>query len=136
MRPYFRKWPQKRFFSRADAQRRVLAEWRGVDLAPLVEGKKLRARTLGDILPGVMNRIGLERKRDEAQILQVWNQLIDPTITPHAQPTGLVRGTLFVSVDNNVWLNEIVRYRRHEILDRLQHGFGKSMIQRISFRVG
>jgi len=35
-----------------------------------------------------------------------------------------------------VWLDEIVRYRRKEILDRLQHSFGRDFIARISFRVG
>jgi len=48
----------------------------------------------------------------------------------------LRKGTLFVNVDSSVWLSEIVRYRRREILDRLQHSFGKNVIQRISFRVG
>ena len=45
-------------------------------------------------------------------------------------------GTLFVAVDSNVWLSEIVRYRRKEILDRLQHSFGRDYIGKISFRVG
>jgi len=35
-----------------------------------------------------------------------------------------------------VWLTEIVRYRRKEIIERLQHSFGKSVIQKISFRIG
>jgi predicted nucleic acid-binding Zn ribbon protein len=66
----------------------------------------------------------------------VWNNLIDPTIAAHAQPTGLNKGTLFVTVDSSVWLDEIVRYRRKEILSRLQHSFGHELIARISFRVG
>jgi hypothetical protein len=41
-----------------------------------------------------------------------------------------------VNVDSSPWLSEIVRYRRKEILDRLQHSFGREMITRISFRVG
>jgi glycosyltransferase involved in cell wall biosynthesis len=53
-----------------------------------------------------------------------------------AQPAGLVRGTLFVNVDSSTWLSEIVRYRRHEILERLQLAVGKAMVQKISFRVG
>ena len=61
---------------------------------------------------------------------------MDPNITAHAQPANLRKGTLFVNVDSSVWLSEIVRYRRKEILDRLQHSFGKNLIQRISFRVG
>jgi predicted nucleic acid-binding Zn ribbon protein len=62
--------------------------------------------------------------------------LIDPNVTAHAQPAGVRNGTLFVVVDNSAWLSEIVRYRRQEILDRLQTSFGKSVIQKISFRVG
>ena len=49
---------------------------------------------------------------------------------------GLKNGTLFVNVDSSVWLSEIVRYRRKEILARLQHGFGREVIARISFRIG
>ena len=45
-------------------------------------------------------------------------------------------GTLFVTVDSSAWLSEIVRYRRKEILDRLQHSFGRAVIQKISFRIG
>ena len=80
--------------------------------------------------------MGLERRRAEAEILKVWNHLIDPTITEHAQPCGLAKGTLFVQVDSNVWLSEIVRYRSREILERLKHSFGPDLIQRISFRLG
>ena len=54
----------------------------------------------------------------------------------HAQPTGIRKGTLFVTVDSSVWLDEIVRYRRREILERLQHSFGRELVARISFRVG
>jgi hypothetical protein len=33
-------------------------------------------------------------------------------------------------------LSEIVRYRRKEIIDRLQNTFGKQTIAKISFRTG
>ena len=69
-------------------------------------------------------------------MVKVWNDLLDPNIVAHAQPTGLNKGTLFVTVDSSVWLSEIVRYRRKEILDRLQHCFGRDLIAKISFRVG
>jgi predicted nucleic acid-binding Zn ribbon protein len=61
---------------------------------------------------------------------------MDPNVAAHAQPTGIRNGTLFVVVDSNVWLSEIVRYRRREILDRLQHSFGPQMVKKISYRVG
>ena len=87
-------------------------------------------------MPRVLTDMGLDRRRAEVEVLKVWNHLIDPNLTAHAQPTGLRKGTLFVTVDNSVWLSEIVRYRRKEILDRLQHSFGRDLIVRISFRVG
>ena len=87
-------------------------------------------------MPRVLADLRIDRRRAEAEIVKVWNSLLDPTIVAHAQPTGLNKGTLFVTVDSSVWLSEIVRYRRKEILDRLQHSFGRDFIARISFRVG
>jgi len=95
-----------------------------------------RARPLGTVLPNVLSDLRMDRRRSEAEVLRVWNQALDPAVVAHAQPTGLRKGTLFVSVDSSVWLSEIVRYRRKEILDRLQHSFGRDLIVRISFRVG
>jgi predicted nucleic acid-binding Zn ribbon protein len=118
------------------AQQRVLAQWRGTDLTPLEIAQASRARKVGDLVPQVLTGFRVEQRRGEVEIVKVWNNLIDPTITAHAQPVGLNKGTLFVNVDNNVWLSEIVRYRRKEILDRLQHSFGREVITRISYRIG
>jgi predicted nucleic acid-binding Zn ribbon protein len=122
--------------ARRTAKDKVLADWRGVDVMPLALAREDRTRSAEALMAKVLKGIGLDRKRSEAEIVKVWNNLIDPTITAHAQPNSLHKGTLFVCVDNNVWLSEIVRYRRHEILQRLQHGFGSDVIQRVSYRIG
>lgn len=114
----------------------VLAAWRGVDVRELRGARKVNTRYVGDVMARVLQDIGLDRKRAEAEIVRVWNLLIDPSLTQHAQPAGIRQGTLFVNVDNPVWLSEIVRYRRREILQRLRHSFGPDLIQRISFRIG
>ena len=64
------------------------------------------------------------------EVVKVSNSLIDPRGDRHAQPANLHKGTLFVNVDGSVWLAEIVRYRRKEILEQLQHSFGVSVIQK------
>ena len=87
-------------------------------------------------MSGVLQSIRIDHRQAEAEVVKVWNTAIDPTIVAHAKPTGIRKGTLFVTVDSSAWLSEIVRYRRQEILDRLQHSFGKELIARISFRVG
>lgn len=121
---------------RTPAKQRVLAAWRGVNLAPLEKARTASAKTASALMPQVLKSLQIDRRRAEAEVVKVWNHLIDPTLCAHAQPTGLRNGTLFVVVDSSAWLNEIVRYRRKEILDRLQHSFGREFIARISFRIG
>jgi len=115
---------------------RVCAQWRGVDLAPLKKAKAASARAVSAVLPGVLAGLRIDQRCAEAEVVKVWNHLLDPNIVAHAQPTGMRHGTLFVTVDSSVWLSEIVRYRRKEILTHLQHSFGRDFIARISFRVG
>ena len=117
-------------------RQRVLAQWRGIDLAPAEKAHRLRIQPVQALMPKVLASLRIDRRRAEAEVVKVWNHLLDPNIVAHAQPTGLRKGTLFVTVDSSVWLSEIVRYRRREILDRLQHSFGAEFITRISFRVG
>ena len=133
--------PPKRFQARpgplqSTARQRVLAQWRRVDFAPLEAAQTIRARRADGVMPKLMSQLRMDQRQGEAEILQVWNRLIDPAIVAHAQPVGIRNGTLFVNVDSSVWLSEIVRYRRKEILARLQHSFSRDFITRISFRVG
>jgi hypothetical protein len=132
--------PMKRLpprgLGKSSARARILAQWRGVDLGPLEKARAVAAKSAGELLPQVLVDLKLDTRRGDAEIVKVWNALIDPAVTAHAQPANLHKGTLFVNVDSSVWLTEIVRYRRKEILDRLQNSFGKTTVQKISFRIG
>ncbi len=126
----FKKGPPRR-----NLRDEVLAQWRGVDVGVL-EKSRASARQACDLMPRVLADLRMDRRQGEAEVVKVWNNLISPDVTAHAQPAGLNKGTLFINVDNSVWLDEIVRYRRKEILNRLQFSFGREMITRISFRLG
>lgn len=136
MPPFPSKRPPRAGPLTRSARQRVLAQWRGTDTTPLEIAQTTRTRQPADVMPRLLADLRLDGRRAEAEVVKVWNQLIDPAIVGHAQPVGLRKGTLFVVVDSSVWLSEIVRYRRHEILDRLQHSFGPLVIRKISFRVG
>ena len=118
------------------ARERALAAWRGAGFPAAESARANRAKSAGDVMPRVLADLRMDTRRSEAEVLKVWNHLLDPNIVAHAQPVGLRKGTLFVNVDSSVWLAEIVRYRRKEILDRLQHSFGRDLITKISFRIG
>lgn len=123
-------------FKKTSARARVLAQWRGVDLEPMEKARAIRARGADQVVSRVLGDLKMDSRRAEIEIVKVWNSLIDPNIVAHAQPANLRNGTLFVNVDSSAWLSEIVRYRRKEILDRLQHSFGPNYIKKISYRVG
>jgi predicted nucleic acid-binding Zn ribbon protein len=114
----------------------VLAEWRRVDLEPIEQAARSPERQVGELVTELIQKLGLPQRRTAAAVFKEWNRLVDPTVTAHAQPAGLRKGTLFVTVDSSVWLSEIVRYRQQEILERLQHCFGRTLVTRLSFRLG
>jgi hypothetical protein len=118
------------------ARQIALAQWKGWDFAPAEKAAVLSARQSGNVMPGVLKSLKLDHRLCEAEVLKVWTSQMDPAVTAHARPAGLVKGTLFINVDSNVWLDEIVRYRRREILERLQNSFGSTVVARISFRIG
>src|SRR6266850_6798142 len=118
---------------RPTSRERALTQWRGIDLTGQEKARASGVRSAENLMPQVLSKLRMDRRRGEAEIVRVWKNSIDPSITAHAQPTGIHKGTLFVTVDSSVWLDEIVRYRRKEILGRLQNSFGRELIQRISF---
>jgi predicted nucleic acid-binding Zn ribbon protein len=132
-RPFFFRRPEP---VQRDARQTVLAEWRRLDLGPLEKAWADKSRPVSDVLREVVTNLNLDGRLADAEVFKAWNHLVDPQIAAHAQPAGLRNGTLFVNVDHSVWLDEIVRYRRREILARLQHAFGRGKVAKISFRLG
>jgi hypothetical protein len=118
------------------ARQKVLAQWRGVDLAPIEAAKAVRARDAGKVVSKVLADLKMDSRRADIEIVNVWNESVDPTVTAHAQPINLCKGTLFISVDSDVWKYEIIRYHRKEILKRMQYSFGLEKIKKLQFRVG
>jgi predicted nucleic acid-binding Zn ribbon protein len=118
------------------ARQIALSQWRGWDWSAQETAARHSAKSAADLMPRLLTDLRIDRRQSETEILRVWNNQLDPNITAHAHPTGIRNGTLFVTIDSSVWLDEIVRYRRREILERLQNSFGRDLIKKISFRVG
>ena len=49
-------------------------------LAPLEKARTVRTRTAGSILPTVLTGLRMDSRRTEAEVVKVWNHLIDPAI--------------------------------------------------------
>ncbi len=118
------------------ARLEALAEWRGIDLSEQERARTKSEKAVADVVKNALENIKFEERRKNAEILNVWRTAIDPVIVDHTQPASLKNGTLIVNVDNSVWLSEIVRFKKREILIKLQSCFGKEVIKNIKFRLG
>src|SRR5262245_33411001 len=82
---------------RRTARERVLAEWRGVDSTAVEKIRSRPAKSIETVLPRVLTTLRMDQRRAEAEIVRVWNNLMSPDVAAHAQPTGMHKGTLFVT---------------------------------------
>ena len=87
------------------------------------------------IVKDIFKRIDVRRQPALLdQIREVWPELAGPGAAAHARPGYLDRQTLVIFVDSAVWLNELVRYERAGMLERLQQRFGAQAITALRFR--
>ncbi len=79
-------------------------------------------RRVGDVIPVVLKRLGLEGKMQEAELLRDWDVIVGEAVSKRCRPVGVRGGLLFIEAESNVWMQEI-SFRRHEILKRIKARF-------------
>ncbi|MCK5708696.1 MAG: DUF721 domain-containing protein [Candidatus Aureabacteria bacterium] len=97
-------------------------------------GKNNREKSIGDILPGVYAKLGLEERMSYVFIATSWKEIVGEVIAKHSEPTGVVGRCLIVKVDSPVWLNELNNFSKMDILKRIQ--VKNKKIKDIRFKIG
>lgn len=83
---------------------------------------------LADVMAGVMKRLGLEDTHWISVLDEEWQAIVGEAVAKHTRPGRMEKKKLTVFVDSSVWLNELIRYGRQQILSNLQKKFGKDKI--------
>jgi predicted nucleic acid-binding Zn ribbon protein len=94
------------------------------------------ASSANQLVPLVMKQLGLEERLQQSQVFYLWPTIVGSDIARHAQPVSLRNGLLVVSCDHPMWLQEITRYSKPLILQKVQERLGKKVVRDISFRIG
>jgi predicted nucleic acid-binding Zn ribbon protein len=94
------------------------------------------ARSTDKLVPLVMKHLGLEQRLQQSQVFHSWSSIVGSDIAKHAQPVSLRNGLLVVGVDHPVWLQELSRYHKPLILQKVQERVGKKAVRDICFRIG
>lgn len=111
----------------------VIAEWRGL---PEKKIKPDRWQVPCDLLPKLMQQLGLSERLHENEVIEAWKQIVGDFIAEHSAPVSLKAGVLIVRVLQPALHYQFETISKAEILRRLKRRFGGTMIRDLRFRVG
>ena len=111
----------------------VIAEWRGL---PDHKPRPDRLNAVGELLPKLMQQLGLRERLHETEVIEAWTQVVGDFIAAHSAPVSLREGTLFVRVLQPTLHYELECVSKAGILRKLKERFGSRVIRDIRFRVG
>lgn len=86
------------------------------------------ARPLSALVPGVLEKMGLDARFWEQQLLQDWETVVGAPVARHTRPGRLMGKTLLVYVSHSTWLAELSRFGKPAMLKNLQARFGPDRI--------
>jgi len=112
---------------------RIIAEWRGL-LEKTIAHDRWAAPA--EILPSLMQRLGLKERLHEAEIAEAWSNIVGEFISAHSTPVALREGVLYVRVLQPALHYELERISKIDILRKLKQRFGGKIIRDVRFRVG
>lgn len=92
-------------------------------------------RQAGDLIPGVLKKMGLESESRLSDISKCWEDIAGTTNASHSRPGRWEKGVLTVYVDHHVWLSELKRVASASLLKRLQERMGKSAVRQLRFEM-
>ncbi|MFN2508129.1 MAG: DciA family protein [Chthoniobacterales bacterium] len=111
----------------------VIAEWRGL---PEKKRRPDRWQAPADLLPKLMQQLGLSERLHETEVIEGWRQVVGDFIAAHSAPVSLREGILFVRVLQPALHYELECVSKAGILRKLKQRFGAKVIRDVRFRVG
>ena len=111
----------------------VIAEWRG---QPEKKPRPDRWQAPADILPKLIQQLGLSERLHEAEVIDAWKAIVGDFIAAHSAPVSLREGVLYVRVLQPVLHYQFETISKAEILRKLKQRFGSRVIRNVRFRLG
>jgi len=93
----------------------------------MIWSKKKKHEAVATVLPDLLREKGWEKQLDLHSIFPRWGDLVDAEVSDHAQPLKIVKGTLWLEVENSSWLQQL-QYRKFELLDTLNQALRLSRL--------
>ena len=112
---------------------RVISEWRGLPEKTVTHNCW---NAPADLLPKLMQRLGLKHRLQETEVLEAWSNIVGDFIAAHSAPVALREGVLYVRVLQPALHYELEQVAKIDIVRKLKQRFGGKIIRDVRFRVG
>ncbi|MFV0438583.1 MAG: DUF721 domain-containing protein [Desulfopila sp.] len=76
------------------------------------------AGPLGALLPAILEDRGWQDQIELHAIFLHWSSVVDVSVSDHAEPLKIVRGTLWLTVENSSWLQQL-QYQKVALLESI-----------------
>lgn len=85
-------------------------------------GDREGARSIGEVLKGLLRRKKFHEKGKYGALVDAWAQLVGDAIASRTRIRSFKGGELVIEVDSPVLLHELNSFRREQLLEGLQAG--------------
>jgi len=90
---------------------------------------------VADLLPRVLDELGLNSTSVALRLLRVWDEAVGPQIAPHCRCDGLRGGVVHAVVSDSAWMQHI-QMKKRAILVELNEALGEPLVRELRLRVG
>ena len=97
-----------------------------------MRNRRKKEQPMSSILPGLLRDKKWETQLDLHSIFPKWQEVVDEETARYGVPQKIVRGTLWVEVENSIWLQQL-QYKKVVLLDTINAFLKKSSIKDIRF---
>ena len=92
-----------------------------------------KPKSLGELLEGLVDRLGIRRELDEAEVIEAWAAVAGPEINAVTETAWIKSGKLYVRITSPARRQQL-HMRRSELRERLNLEMGKEVVSEIVFR--
>ena len=88
------------------------------------------AQSLGAVIKDLMKVYGLDKKMDEVEVVNAWNEIMGPMITGHTREISVKNKVLKIKLDSGV-LKEEFSYSKEKLIKLINDQVGKPVINSV-----
>jgi predicted nucleic acid-binding Zn ribbon protein len=99
------------------------------------QGRQGDLTPLGNIIPGVLEDSRTLSDSELIRIWDIWEGIVGKVVAENARPAAFKGTLILVYVDSPAWMHHL-QFLKAELIQKLNEGLGKPLIEDMKFKIG